>query len=266
METPLSSRIDGVFFGKSTHHWDGRASSAIAKTAVAGRHEINEFGFLADEQTDLDHHGGHDKAIHHYASGHYQAWIAEGAIPPGTKPAAFGKNIATKCMTEWTLCIGDKLRLGTAVVQISQGRQPCWKVSEHTKNDKMAHLFQKTCRTGWYYRVPEPGSAGVGNQVTLIDRSQPDWSVARVTSARLSRQVSQQDAETLAALPELANGWRLAAGVSPKETTTKAPISALPATLKPKTLDTDYWLSCRHRFVRFFKKSRTADRFDGFAK
>ena len=207
---PLRSPLRKRLTGKSTRHWDGRPPSAIAKTAAAGQHEINEFGFCADEQADLDHHGGHDKAIHHYASEHYQAWIVEGAIPPGTVPAAFGENIATTGMTEWTLCIGDKLRLGTAVVQISQGRQPCWKVSEHTKNDKMAYLFQKTCRTGWYYRVLEPGFAGVGDRVTLIERRQTDWSVARVTSARLSRQVSQQEAETLAALPDLANGWRLA--------------------------------------------------------
>lgn len=210
IDRPLSSRINGVFFGKAAQLWAGRAPSAISKTAVEGRQEINELGFLADEQADLEHHGGHDKAIHHYATEHYQAWIAEGEIPADAKPAAFGKNIATTGMTEWTLCIGDKLRLGTAVVQISQGRQPCWKVSEYTKNKKMAYLFQNTSRTGWYYRVLEPGFAGVGDTVTLLERSQPNWSVARVTSARLSRKVSQKEAETLATLPELANGWRQA--------------------------------------------------------
>lgn len=210
IDKPLSSRIDGVFLGKTAHLWPGRAASAIGKTAVEGRQEIKEFGFLADEQADPQHHGGRDKAIHHYATEHYQAWIAEGAIPADAKPAAFGENIATTGMTEWTLCIGDKLRLGTAVVQISQGRQPCWKVSAYTLNEQMAYLFQKTSRTGWYYRILQPGFAGVGDSVTLFERTRPDWSVARVTSARLSRKLSQQDAETLATLPELANGWRQA--------------------------------------------------------
>lgn len=205
---PIISRIDGVFVGKVADRWEGRAPSAIHKTAVEGRQEINELGFLADEQADLEFHGGPDKAIHHYATEHYQTWIAEGEISAGTVPAAFGENIATLGMTEWTLCIGDKLRLGSSVVQISQGRQPCWKVSEFTLNKKMAHLFQKTSRTGWYYRVLEPGFAGAGDDVVLFERTQPEWSVARLTAARLSRKVSRRDAETLADLPELAVGWR----------------------------------------------------------
>ncbi|WP_306113822.1 MULTISPECIES: MOSC domain-containing protein [unclassified Roseovarius] len=205
-----SSRIDGIFFGKVTNRWEGRGPSAIGKTPVKGPQEIDEFGFLDDEQADLEHHGGAEKAIHHYATEHYQDWMTEGAIPSGTAPAAFGENIATRGMTEWTLCIGDKLRLGTAVVQISQGRQPCWKVSEHTKNEKMAYLFQKTSRTGWYYRVLETGVAAQGDQISLIERPQPKWSVARVTSARLTRRVTQHDAEVLAMLPELADGWRKA--------------------------------------------------------
>lgn len=206
----LSSRIDGVFIGKISNRWEGRDPSAIGKTLVSGPQDINEFGFVVDEQADRENHGGADKAIHHYAADHYCDWITEGEIPAGTTPAAFGENIATTGLTEWTLCIGDKLRLGTAIVQISQGRQPCWKVSEHTKNKRMAYLFQKTSRTGWYYRVLEAGVAGAGDQVTLLERTQPNWSVARVTSARLTRRVSLQDAEALATLPELADGWRLA--------------------------------------------------------
>lgn len=206
----LSSRIDGVFFGKILNRWDGRDPSAIEKTPVSGPQNIEEFGFVLDEQADLENHGGADKAIHHYASDHYQAWIDDGHIPIGTQPAAFGENITTQGMNEWSLCIGDKLRLGTAVVQISQGRQPCWKLNEYTKNKKMAYLFQKTSRTGWYYRVLEAGVAAAGDQVTLIERTQPNWSVACVTSARLTRRVSLQDAEALAALPELADGWRVA--------------------------------------------------------
>ena len=64
--------------------------------------------------------------------------IADAEIPEGTVPAAFGENIVTYGLTEDTLCVGDILKLGSATVQISQGRQPCWKVSEFTKNKRMA--------------------------------------------------------------------------------------------------------------------------------
>lgn len=206
----LSSRIDGLFVGRVEDRWEDRPSSAIGKMPAEGLQGINEFGFIADKQADLKNHGGLDKAIHHYATDHYAVWTAEGEIPGGTVPAAFGENIATFGLTEETLCIGDKLRLGTAVVQISQGRQPCWKLNEFTTNGKMAYLFQKTCRTGWYYRVLEAGHAKVGDGVTLIERTQPNWTVSWVTNARLTRKVTLREAETLATMPELAEGWRTA--------------------------------------------------------
>ena len=74
----------------------------------------------------------------------------------------------------------------------------------------MAHLFQKTGRTGWYYRILETGAAKVGDEVRLIERRRPKWSVKRVTAARLTRRVSEDDAALLADLPELAMGWRTA--------------------------------------------------------
>lgn len=210
MEDRLLAQIDGLFLGKIEHRWEGREPSAIGKTAASGLHQIDENGFVEDAQADLENHGGRDKAIHHYAADHYPSWITESEIPDNSVPAAFGENTSTRGLTEDILCIGDILRLGTAVVQISQGRQPCWKVSEHTRNTRMAYLFQKTGRTGWYYRVLENGKAGVGEEVRLLERSQPKWSVKRVTAARLTRRVSTEDAETLAIMPELAEGWRSA--------------------------------------------------------
>lgn len=206
----FTTKIGGLFIGKVAHRWDGFAPSAIGKKLVQGRRDIDELGFVQDAQADPVHHGGPDKAIHHYPTDHYQDWIAEGEIPPGTVPAAFGENIATTGFTEDALCIGDIFRLGTATVQISQGRQPCWKVSKHTSNPNMAYLFQKTGRTGWYYRVLDPGSAAIGDTLCLLARPQPDWSVKHVTTARLTRRLTRNDAATMANLPELAEGWRKA--------------------------------------------------------
>ena len=205
-----TTKIDGLFFGKVAHRWDGLGPSAIDKTLVRGRREIDELGFTEDAQADPRHHGGTEKAIHHYPGEHYAHWIAEGEVPNGTAPAAFGENISTIGLTEENLCIGDILRLGTATVQISQGRQPCWKVSQRMANPKMAYLFQKTGRTGWYYRILNPGSAAKGDPITLLERPQPEWSVKQVTAARLTHQIAQSDAAILATMSELADGWRKA--------------------------------------------------------
>jgi MOSC domain-containing protein YiiM len=204
----ISAKLNGIFFGEIVDRWAGKAPSAIGKNLVSGRQEIGEMGFLGDAQADLEHHGGRDKAIHHYPSDHYPHWIAEGHIPTGTIPAAFGENLATLGMTETNICIGDKLRLGTAVVEVSQGRQPCWKVSEYTENAKMAYLFQKTGRTGWYYRVLQGGHVSADDPIVLFERPCPEWTVETVTQARLTRRVSRKDAAILAELPLLAQGWR----------------------------------------------------------
>ena len=65
-------------------------------------------------------------------------------------------------------------------------------------------------RTGWYYRVLEPGAAAEGDKIALIERHHPALTVQRVNAARLTRRVTPQDAEILANLPDLAGGWRRA--------------------------------------------------------
>ena len=206
----LHACISGLFFGAAKTRWNGKPPSAIQKDRVTGSQNITFDGFPGDDQADLTVHGGVEKAIHHYAHDHYDNWQSEGHMAPNTHPAAFGENISTRGLTEDNLCIGDILKLGTAMVQISQGRQPCWKLGLHTGNEKMPYLFQKTGRTGWYYRVLETGAVASGDLIALVERRHPDWSVKRVTQARLTRGVSPSDAETLAHIEDLAPGWRAA--------------------------------------------------------
>lgn len=203
------TEIIGLYIGIPQDLWPGKPSSAIAKTSVPGPLEVTSLGLVGDGQADLAVHGGVDKALHHYAADHYPRWHAEldrSAFSPGY----FGENIASLGLTEETVCIGDVFALGTATVQVSQGRQPCWKLNAHTSEDRMAYLFQKTGRTGWYYRVLSEGVFQVGDRIQLLDRPCPAWSVRKVTTARLSRKVRQTDAAILAELPELAEGWRKA--------------------------------------------------------
>lgn len=222
----LSAEIGGIFLGKVQDRWEGKPPSAIQKDHARGSRAITTTGFSDDAQADLTVHGGEEKAIHHYALDHYLAWQSEGHMATGTVPAAFGENITTTGLTEENLCIGDILKLGTTTVQISQGRQPCWKLGHHTGNERMPYLFQKTGRTGWYYRVLETGVAAAGDRITLIERRNPEWSVLRVTRARLTRRVTREDAETLAGLSDLAPGWRqafarMAGGDTEEDTSTR---------------------------------------------
>ena len=125
----LETTIENIFLGTVEERWPGKAPSAIHKSCAAGAQAIEAHGFTADAQADLKVHGGADKAIHHYTADHYPFWRSEGHLPTSTIPAAFGENISTFGLTEDTVCIGDIFTLGSAVVQISQGRQPCWKLN-----------------------------------------------------------------------------------------------------------------------------------------
>lgn len=162
---------------------DGRdgGQSAIAKEPVSGPIHIGVQGLAGDEQGDLRVHGGPDKAVHQYAFEHYAAWRDElGERPVLAAPPAFGENFSTTGVTESGLCLGDQVRAGTCLLEVSQSRQPCWKLNARFGIADMALRVQQSARTGWYYRVLEPGEVQAGDVLTLINRPHPEWPLTRV--------------------------------------------------------------------------------------
>jgi MOSC domain-containing protein YiiM len=131
--------IDGVLAGKAVEFTRPGSRSAIAKSPLEGMQRVTLLGILGDEQGDLRVHGGPDKAIHHYPADHYARWRNDiGAHPLLDAPGAFGENISTHGMAEDAICLGDRFRLGTALVEVSQSRQPCWKLSDRFAVSDMA--------------------------------------------------------------------------------------------------------------------------------
>ncbi len=156
-------------------------------------------------------HGGPDKALHHYPFDHYPRWATNA---PETEllnlPGAFGENISTFGLCEDAVCIGDRFRLGTALVEISQGRQPCWKQGERMQWSVLPAVMVKERRSGWYYRVLEEGKAQAGDMLKLVDRPLPDWTVARVFGLLVAgdHKSDPQALKTLAHMGVLFEGWR----------------------------------------------------------
>ena len=202
--------IRSLFIGQVQDRWQGRPPSAIAKQDTSGPLDLIKTGFVGDAQADLKVHGGFEKAVHHYPADHYTRWTSELGARPTFAPGGFGENISTLGLDETQVCVGDTFRLGTATVQISQGRQPCWKLSAHTQVERMAYLVQKTALTGWYYRVLEDGVVQRGDTLIQLDRPHPDWSVKRVTCARFDPKLDVATAEALSELRFLNEGWRTA--------------------------------------------------------
>lgn len=174
--------IEAVFAGKAVPYAREGTFSAIDKRRLDGPVEIRAMGLAGDEQADRRNHGGLDKAVHHYPAEHYDAWAGEGIDMSVFLPqrAAFGENLRTRGLVEADVCIDDVFRVGTALLQVSQARQPCWKLNERFGVPDMARRVQDTGRAGWYLRVLEPGTVGAGDGILLLGRPHPSWSLQRL--------------------------------------------------------------------------------------
>ncbi len=203
--------IDTILVGSIAPLGDRRISSAIAKKPVTGRQRINFLGIEGDEQADPSVHGGLDKAIHHYPTDHYAYWQRRyGQLPVLCSAGAFGENIAVYGIDEREASIGDVYRLGTALVEISQGRQPCWKQAERLGQPAVVTDMLETTRCGWYYRVLEEGSVEVGDRLILVSRPLPQLRVARVIRLLVGGKHETDPAavRALAGFAVLSESWR----------------------------------------------------------
>lgn len=201
--------INALMIGKLAPLGSRATSSGIAKNAVSTSVNLTLTGFEGDAQGDLVRHGGIEKAVHHYPLDHYSRWRADiGDHDLLTTPGAFGENLSTTGLTEKDVAVGDVFEIGTAVIEVSQGRQPCWKLNERFHDVSMAKRVQSTGRTGWYYRVLRTGVVGPDDRLRLLERHSPEWTVARIWHAFYVDTLNQDELSKLAALPRQADSWR----------------------------------------------------------
>jgi MOSC domain-containing protein YiiM len=201
--------LDHILTGQVAPLGPRSAPSAIAKRPISARVFLGREGLSGDAQGDRKHHGGADKAVHHYPFDHYARWAdAIGKHDLLEGPGAFGENLSTRGMTEEQAAIGDTFKLGEAVVQISQGRQPCWKLNARFDVPDMALQVQRSGMTGWYYRVIEEGAIEAGDQLHLVDRLSPDWTIRRAWRTLYVDTMNLDELAEMAALEHLPDTWR----------------------------------------------------------
>ncbi len=189
--------------------FNGAETSAIAKRPREGLVQFLEDGLAPDEQADRRVHGGPEMAVHLYPLDHHEYWRGElGALELLDKPGAFGSNLAVNGLTESAVHIGDRFRVGSALLEISQPRQPCWKIEHRFGalcNAKgMVAKIVKTGRSGWYFRVIEIGEAQAGDEIERVAIGVTDWSVARTFAALMAGKASNQELAELTEMPQLA--------------------------------------------------------------
>lgn len=162
-------RVVQLFAGRIKSY--GSYESAIEKD-LQNQLLVTEDGVDGDEAAH-DFHGGPNRAVHQLPSEHYADW----EMPPGH----LGENISSIGMFETTVCIGDRWRFGEVLLEVSQPRAPCFKTSRRSGISGFAQMLDLTQRSGWFYRVIEPGTIKPGiNEPELIDRPYPELTVAEV--------------------------------------------------------------------------------------
>ncbi|RGO20722.1 MOSC domain-containing protein [Bacillus cereus] len=162
--------------------------------------------FNGDGQADLVHHGGVDKAVCVYTGDHYPYWEKE--LNQDLVYGAFGENITVSGMREEDVCIGDKFKLGQAIVQVTQPRQPCFKLAKKYNIPKLPLYFQETGYTGFYFRVLKEGWV---SSVDTLKRLQSDPKGVSVAFANRIMHKEKQNIEGVKRILEvnaLSSSWR----------------------------------------------------------
>lgn len=159
----------------------GEERSGIFKKRLSGRIFVSNTGVIGDEHVYYTH-GGIERALLQYASGHYPDWRRETCPKPDLfDVGGFGENLVGTNMTEENVCVGDLYRIGDEViVQVSEPRSPCYKLNIRFEWPRALKRVQRTGRVGWNYRVLRTGYIQEGDSIVLVHRPNPRWSLLNI--------------------------------------------------------------------------------------
>jgi MOSC domain-containing protein YiiM len=192
---------------KDVVHDGAVVSTGIFKEPVKGRLWVRKLGIEGDGQADLTAHGGPDQAVYAYPVEHYAYWeeqLGRDPLPFGQ----FGENLSITGIDEASARVGDTLKIGTAVLQVTQPRLPCYKLGIRMGAGKsFPKRFQKSGRVGFYLRVMKEGELAAGDRIERVDV--PD-SVTIIEFLKVygSKRPSRRAISRVLAAPGLSHAWR----------------------------------------------------------
>ncbi len=167
-----------------------RVSTAIFKEPVKGAITARKLNLDGDRQADLTVHGGPDKAVYAYPLEHYEYWRMQVPEMPATL-GAFGENLTTRGVLEKDLHIGDQVRIGSALLRVSQPRMPCYKLQVRFDREDMTRLFVLSRRSGFYFSVIEEGEVKAGDAIEVVERDKHRVSIADVNGLYFDRPIDR---------------------------------------------------------------------------
>ena len=188
--------------------WRGRGvQTSIFKTPVSGRVHVASGNIEGDQQSDLSVHGGPEKAVYAYPAEHYDFWRRE--LPDAELAwGAFGENFTTEGLLEDEVWIGDRSRVGSTELVVTQPRMPCYKLAIRFGRTDIVKRFLQSRRSGFYLAVEREGHVGVGDAIERLARNERRLTVADVVNLYAADSADQSLLESASDHPALPAAWR----------------------------------------------------------
>jgi MOSC domain-containing protein YiiM len=184
-------------------------NTGIFKTPHAEALSLHSLGIKGDTVCDLKNHGGKHKAVYGFSFAHYDYW-REALGKPTLSAGAFGENLTMSSLDEADVCIGDQLQIGSAILEVSQPRVPCFKLGVALGDPRAPALFTRHQHTGVYFRVLGPGEVRNGDEAEIVHRQDAAVSVHKLFRACFDRSFKEAPAILSAAarMHQLAPEWQ----------------------------------------------------------
>jgi MOSC domain-containing protein YiiM len=188
-----------IFHGKEV-------TTGIGKRPVSGAVNLGKLGYEGDGVADTKNHGGIDKAVCVYSLDHYAYW--EETLGINLPPAAFGENLTVSNLKEGSVCIGDIFQLGTAMVQVSQPRQPCQTLAARFGRKDLVKLVVDSGFTGFYFKVLKEGIVKAGSPLIRRERDPHEVSISFANYIFHHDRKNRNGIEKILAVPALSGAWQ----------------------------------------------------------
>ena len=199
-------RVRSVNVGRTrSFDYNGRkATSGIWKYPVSGRVSVRGVNVEGDEQADRTVHGGPDKAVYSYAAEDYEWWGEQ--LGRSLEFGEFGENLTTHGLDLTGALVGERWEFGSAVLEVSEPRMPCWKLGFRVGDPAFVRQFAKAGRPGTYLRIVTAGEIGEGDEIRVISQPSHGLSVSDIFRIYTS---DRHEAQRLLQVPEVPESWRL---------------------------------------------------------
>jgi MOSC domain-containing protein YiiM len=182
-------------------------TTGIFKEPVEGRARLRRLNLDGDRQADLSVHGGPSKAVYAYPIEHYEYWREQ--LPDVDLPwGMFGENLTVEGLREDRVNIGDRFRIGSAHVMVTEPRLPCYKLAAKFGRDDIIKRFLHSGRTGFYFAVLQEGEVGAGDDITVVSRDENAITVADITRLYVHEKDDVSTLRRAVQVEALPESWR----------------------------------------------------------